>query len=132
MLPGLLAGVLYGGLTEEVMMRWGLMTLVVWGALRLFARGDTRARPHDRRSSAICVTAIVVVALVFAAGHLPAAAAMAPLTSLGITRILSLNTIAGMLFGWLYWRRSLEAAMIAHASVHVAFAVARVLHGTTP
>ena len=29
------------------------------------------------------------------------------------------NFIPGMLFGWLYWRRGLEAAMIAHALAHL-------------
>jgi membrane protease YdiL (CAAX protease family) len=31
-----------------------------------------------------------------------------------------LNTAAGVVFGWLYWRHNLETAMIAHASVHLA------------
>ncbi|WP_225852851.1 hypothetical protein, partial [Haemophilus parainfluenzae] len=27
---------LYGGITEEILLRWGLMTLLVWGLWRLF------------------------------------------------------------------------------------------------
>jgi hypothetical protein len=34
-LPDLLTGVLYGGLIEEVMLRWGLMSLLAVGMLRL-------------------------------------------------------------------------------------------------
>jgi hypothetical protein len=30
-------------------------------------------------------------------------------------------------FGWLFWRRSLEAAMIAHATSHVVLFVARLV-----
>jgi hypothetical protein len=30
---------LYGGFTEELLLRWGLMTLLVWTAWRLFQRG---------------------------------------------------------------------------------------------
>jgi hypothetical protein len=32
-----------------------------------------------------------------------------------------LNALGGVLFGWLFWRRSLEAAMVAHATTHVGF-----------
>jgi membrane protease YdiL (CAAX protease family) len=27
-----------------------------------------------------------------------------------------LNSLAGLVFGWLYWRRGLKAAMVAHFS----------------
>jgi membrane protease YdiL (CAAX protease family) len=42
-----------------------------------------------------------------------------------VTRILVLNGIAGVIYGALFWRRSLEAAMAAHMATHVAFAIAR-------
>jgi membrane protease YdiL (CAAX protease family) len=118
---GLVGGVLYGGLTEEIMMRWGLMSFVAWAFVRLFARHATVVSP------AIFVVAIVIVALLFAAGHLPAAAMMSSLSAGMVGRILLLNGVAGLLFGWLFWRRSLESAMAAHASVHVVFALAQVL-----
>lgn len=35
----LLTRLLYGGITEELLLRWGLMTLVVWAACRIFQRG---------------------------------------------------------------------------------------------
>lgn len=118
---GLVGGVLYGGLAEEIMMRWGLMSFVAWVGMRLLARNASTL------PASIGVAAIVVVALLFAAGHLPAAAMTAPLTSGVVARTLLLNAVAGLLFGWLFWRRSLESAMVAHASVHVVFAVAQLL-----
>jgi hypothetical protein len=36
------------------------------------------------------------------------------LTPLVVTRALLLNGIAGLALGWLYWKRGLELAMIAH------------------
>ena len=36
------------------------------------------------------------------------------LTPLVIARTLVLNGLAGVVFGWLYWRRGLLAAMVAH------------------
>jgi membrane protease YdiL (CAAX protease family) len=44
-----------------------------------------------------------------------------------VLRILLLNALAGLVFGWLFWRRSLECAMFAHASVHVVFAIGQAL-----
>jgi membrane protease YdiL (CAAX protease family) len=34
-------------------------------------------------------------------------------------RTVLLNALGGVLFGWLFWRRSLEVAMVAHAAFHV-------------
>jgi membrane protease YdiL (CAAX protease family) len=30
-----------------------------------------------------------------------------------------MDAVAGVNLGWLYWRRSLEAAIVSHASFHV-------------
>jgi membrane protease YdiL (CAAX protease family) len=38
-------------------------------------------------------------------------------------RVVILNSVAGLVYGWLYRRRSLEAAVVAHAATHIAFAV---------
>jgi hypothetical protein len=117
----LIAGTLYGGLAEEVMMRWGLMSLLARMGARLFDRS------LDAPSPRVTIASIVIVTLIFAASHLPAAATMGPLGVAAIVRVLLLNSVAGLLFGWLFWRRSLEAAMLAHASVHIAFAAARLV-----
>jgi hypothetical protein len=127
----LAGGVLYGGLSEEVMMRFGLMSFVVWIGARLHARRRAAdAGASDRRVAApggVVVAAIVIVAVLFALGHLPAATVVSPLTATLLLRILLLNAVAGLVFGWLYWKASLEAAMLSHATVHVVFAIAQVL-----
>jgi hypothetical protein len=46
---------------------------------------------------------------------------MVALTPLIIIRTILLNALGGVLFGWLFWRRSLEVAMVAHATTHVGF-----------
>jgi len=40
-----------------------------------------------------------------------------------IAQTVLLNEIAGVIFGWLYWQRSLEAATVAHATFHVPLVV---------
>jgi membrane protease YdiL (CAAX protease family) len=63
----------------------------------------------------------------FAAGHLPAVAAQLDLTPAIVARTLVLNGVAGLLYGWLFWRRHLEAAMVAHACTHLGLAAWRLL-----
>ena len=112
--PPLVARILYGGITEELLLRWGFMTALVWLAWRLLQR--RRGAPR-----AVYVwLAIVASALVFGAGHLPAASVLiGTLTVNIVVFVVVANTIFGILFGYLYWRYGLEAAMIAHATAHV-------------
>jgi len=108
----LLTAMFYGGITEEILMRWGLMSLFVWIAWKSLKQGITLP------SQGIYQGAIVLAALVFGLLHLPATAAIVPLTPVVIIRALLLNGIAGIAFGWLFWQYSLEAAMLSHVSVH--------------
>jgi hypothetical protein len=118
--PGtqLVAGLLYGGISEELMIRWGLMSLLAWLIWR-FGGGGTDAPPR----ASVMRVAIIATAVVFGLGHLPAASALVPLNAVIVVRTVLLNAIAGVAFGWLFWRRSLEAAMVAHASSHIAIFV---------
>jgi membrane protease YdiL (CAAX protease family) len=121
-LPALVLGMFYGGLAEEVITRWGLMSLVVWMALRLQRRPTAGAPLPSRLAAWIGIT---VAAAVFAAGHLPALAQSVELTAPIVARTVGLNLLAGVAYGWLFWRRSLESAMLAHAATHVGFALSR-------
>lgn len=114
---GLLAA-LYGGISEELLLRLGIMTVLVWLATRW-----TRSRVP---TPAVLWTAVVVTALLFGIGHLPATATVWPLTPLVVARALLLNGLSGLVFGWLYWRRGLLAAMLAHLGADL------VLHAVTP
>lgn len=110
---------LYGGVTEELLLRWGVMTLLVWIAWRLFQKD--RAKPE----TACFVLAILVSAFVFALGHLPAAVfllggATAPL----VLFVIVANSAFGIVAGFLYWKYGLESAMIAHVLGHVILATA--------
>lgn len=108
----LAARVLYGGFTEEILLRWGVMTLLVWLPHRLLRHsGPARAR--------FVWLAIVISAVAFGAGHLPAAGLLVgTLTPAIIGWVVAANALFGIMAGVLYWRRGLEAAMIAHAGAH--------------
>ncbi|AFY67008.1 type II CAAX prenyl endopeptidase Rce1 family protein [Geitlerinema sp. PCC 7407] len=109
----MLLGLLYGGITEEILLRWGAISLLVWLGWRGFQR--RRAEP----SKPVFQVAIAIAAIAFALAHLPAVAAFAPLSPLLALRVLLLNGLGGLIFGWLFWRHNLETAMVSHGSVHV-------------
>ena len=114
-------GMLFGGITEELLLRWGVMSFLVWLGWRLLGRSG-----HSPSSPIIWI-AIILSAILFGIGHLPALAAMVPLTTIIVVRTVLLNAIGGLFFGWLFWRYSLEAAMVAHAFTHVGFFIIRLL-----
>ena len=101
----------YGGITEELMLRYGLMTLLVWVGARVWTTRPPRL--YSRR--------LALSAFLFGAGHLPAMAALIPLTPIVVLRTVGLNALLGLAFGWLFWRRGLEHAMVAHVATHLAF-----------
>jgi membrane protease YdiL (CAAX protease family) len=108
--PTLAARFLYGGLTEEILMRFGLMTLLVWIASKIFKGTKPIA----------FWTGIIFASIIFALGHFPIAyqAVEDPSTGL-LTYILIGNTIGGLIFGWLYWKKGLESAFLGHIFAHV-------------
>jgi membrane protease YdiL (CAAX protease family) len=117
----LLGGVLYGGITEELVMRLFLVSLVAWVCGRWWRT------PGGLPTSWAFWIAIVLVAVLFGLGHLPATSAIAPLTTMLILRALVLNGIAGIAFGYLYWKHGLEAAMIGHMGAHLVMQIPGVL-----
>ncbi len=107
---GLLARFLYGGITEEILMRFGLMTLFVWIGIKVF--GDQKATPYW--------IGIGLSSILFAIGHFPIAfQTLGDPSGLLLLYILIGNAVGGIIFGWLYWKKGLEAAMIGHIFAHV-------------
>lgn len=111
----------YGGIAEEILLRLLVMSFFAW--LGRFISKTSEGKP----ASAVFWVANIFAAVLFGLGHLPATAMFLPLTPLVVTRAILLNGIGGVIFGWLYWKRGLEAAMIAHFSadivLHVLFAL---------
>ncbi|WP_440988378.1 lysostaphin resistance A-like protein [Haloarchaeobius baliensis] len=108
---------LYGGITEELLLRYGLMSVLA------FVGWYVTGRRSEGPGSGVMWVAIVISSVLFGIGHLPALAQSVGLTPALIARTVLLNAVAGVLLGWLYWHRSLEAAMVAHAAFHVPLVV---------
>ncbi len=118
---GLLAS-FFGGVIEEIMLRLFLLTLLAW--LGSLVSRDEEGRP----TLAVLWIATVLAALVFGASHLPGLVdAGLPPTPLLVTRTILLNALVGVVFGWLYWSRGLESAMLAHFSADIVLHVLSVL-----
>lgn len=112
-IPYLIAAVLYGGVIEEVMLRLFWLSLVAFILWKLFDR------KNERPSTWVLVTANIIAALLFAAGHLPATATMLGLSPMIVFRCFLLNGGMGLMFGWLYRKYGLRYSMIAHGGCHI-------------
>ncbi|MBM7648209.1 membrane protease YdiL (CAAX protease family) [Bacillus ectoiniformans] len=110
----LIAGVFYGGVFEEILLRLFLMSLTVWLFMKIFKL------TKESVSSKYYWIAIVFTSLMFAIGHFPATQmAFGELTTDLIIRGLFLNSIGGLVFGYLYWKKGLEFAILAHMFTHI-------------
>lgn len=110
---------LYGGIVEELLLRWGLMTLLVWIVWRVWQKRSPQP------TSINFVLAILISSLVFAASHLPIASIAIGQLTLALTLfVIVANSIFGLVAGYLYWKHGLEAAIIAHMFCHVVLALA--------
>lgn len=103
----------YGAIAEEVLLRLFVMSLFAW--LGSFNSKTSEGKP----TNATFWIANILAAVLFGLGHLPATATILPLTPLVVTRAIVLNGIGGIAFGYLYWKRGLESAMIAHFSADI-------------
>jgi hypothetical protein len=107
---GVWARLLYGGIYEEVLIRWGLMTLFVW--LGTLMTGSP--------APAVIWIAIVISGVLFGLGHLPVhLAAGCKKTPMFLTAIITLNLWVAIIFGWLFWQYGLLCAILAHMVFHL-------------
>lgn len=104
----------YGGITEEILMRLFFMTFIIWIISKVI-----KTKGNVLENNFIVWSSIVIATLLFGIGHLPITSTLTSLTPMVIIRALVLNGIGGLVFGWLYWKKGLEAAMIAHFSADI-------------
>lgn len=106
----IISRILYGGITEELLMRFGLMTLLVWIIYKI----------TKKLTAPVYWIAIILSSFVFAMGHLPIVfQVVSEPTFLTYAYIISANSIGGVVFGYAYYKKGLETAFIAHAFTHI-------------
>lgn len=107
----IICGFLTGGVTEEIMMRLFLMSLFVFIISKIFNKKEIPV--------SIYVISNILSALLFAALHLPATAAMTTITPIIVIRCFILNGVFGLVFGYLYRKYGIVYAMISHGFMHL-------------
>ncbi|MEM3666262.1 MAG: CPBP family intramembrane glutamic endopeptidase [Candidatus Bathyarchaeia archaeon] len=110
----------YGAINEEVLNRLFLMNLLLW----IFSKIGKAKGGKTREFTAWLV--IILTAIIFGLMHLPTTATLVPITLFITARAIILNGIAGIIFGWLYWKKGLESAMISHFTADI------IIHGILP
>jgi Type II CAAX prenyl endopeptidase Rce1-like len=109
----LVTKLLYGGIGEELLARWGLMSVFALIALKL---GLLRAQSLWVGNG--------IAALLFGLGHLPFLYMLTPSPPIWlVATVIVGNIIPGLIFGTLFARKGIETAMIAHALGHLFFSL---------
>lgn len=103
-LPMRLLIVVYSAVTEELIYRAFIATLVAW----LTFKGASRLLPEPKSLSQW--TGVLIAALAFGLAHV----GNLPDVPHPVLRAVTINGIAGIALGWLYWWRGLEAAILTH------------------
>jgi membrane protease YdiL (CAAX protease family) len=92
---------LFGTLFEELLFRVLLATLVAWLAYLALSRFLARPRMHAQWAG--------IVAGAIGSGVLHSGS--------GLAHVIALNVVTNAVYGWLYWRRGLELAILTHVVV---------------
>jgi membrane protease YdiL (CAAX protease family) len=103
----------YGGIVEELLMRLFLLSFLAWALSRVW-----RSRERTLGAGAFW-TANITASIIFGLAHLPSASLMMPITPMVVSVVVLLNGIAGVAFGYLYWKHGLESAMLAHFTTDI-------------
>lgn len=107
----------YGGVAEEILLRFFLVSMIVFLLTKI-------CRKTSKRSTRIIfMTAITISALLFGAGHLPVVAMNSTLDLMTVLRVILVNSIGGIVFGMIFWKRGLPAAMVSHFSADLVLLV---------
>jgi hypothetical protein len=102
--------ILLGGLTQEILLRWGLLTLFAWVGWRIFQRG------RDLPNTAVMAVAVVLSALCATAGPLLHLLQGSIVSDPLLADVAFRYVLSNLAFGVLYWSYGLEAAVVAHAA----------------
>ena len=111
-----LCSLTYGGVVEEILLRWFFMSFITWILVMIFARKTEKSELPDW----IYIVANIIAATVFAAGHLPATILFfGRLTPLIVIRCFLLNGCFALLFGRYYRKYGIQYAMLGHFGLHL-------------
>jgi len=103
------------GITEEIIFRLGLMSLIVAGVQFL--------KRSEFRSGKTIWFSIIISGLFFGLIHLPLSKNFVELTPFTVGVTMVGNLITGSIFGWIFWKRGLLVAILCHIISDLVFHV---------
>jgi hypothetical protein len=95
------------GVREEIFNRLFLMTLLAW--LGSLVQREQDGRPSRR----IMWCAVILAGLLFGWAHVDEVVLARGFDG-AVLALMLVNTVFGIVFGWLYWKQGLESAILAH------------------
>ena len=108
-----LAQALSAAMDEELIFRFGLMSLIAWFAQRVMSPRDEGATDF------VMWVALGLAAVIFTAVHAAPAGEAVGAAALVAQPMQFVRLLAGGLFGWLFWKQGLEAAVTAHLAYDI-------------
>lgn len=113
-LPYRLLILVFSAVTEEVIYRLGIATLFAWLSYMVLSRRLDHAKAVSQWIG------IALAAFLFGLAHV----GNLPDVAHPLLRAITLNGVAGLVLGWLYWWRGLEFAILTHfAAILVLYVV---------
>lgn len=105
--------ILYGGIVEEVVARWGFMNLIAFFAF-LFTK---------QMNAVLIAAAIVISGLMFAIGQIPVYIAAGCVSTRRLVYSLTvLSLCQSLFFGVIFWQYGLVYSILAHVLFHLFWA----------
>ncbi|SFM29562.1 CPBP family glutamic-type intramembrane protease [Methanolobus profundi] len=98
---------LYAGIVEEVVLRFMLVTLLVWISWKIKKTADGQPTRTG------ILISILIISLIYAIGYFLFNSS-ATIDQISALRFVVINGVAGIVFGCLYWKKGLEASLIAN------------------
>lgn len=109
-LGGFLAS-LSAAFTEEVIFRFGVMTLLLWLCSKVFGQASVNGRN--------VLLIVIITGIGFGLAHVPSLVAQGANDSATIFATLTGNLAVSLLYGWCYWRYGLLLAILAHFTLDI-------------
>ena len=107
----------YGGIFEEILMRLFSLSFYAWIITWILAKFR---KEEIKENKTVIWFAIFFSAISFGISHLPALMTMTELTFILVFRTILLNALPGIYFGWLFYKKGLENAMVSHFFADIA------------
>ena len=115
-----LSNVFYNGLAQEILLRWGVMTTLIYV---LSSKGKDL-------NPMIYTVGFIFTAILYAFSQGSALSGAGDYTTILWVRHLLINALDGILYGWLYYKFHFEAAALSHMLTNVLIVLATSLMAT--